>query len=146
MTNSFVPVNLSVKQLAQVFGVTEMTIYNWREETATKTALPKTRTAALIEKWAKRNGVAIVQLPAAVLRSTPRAKTGPKPKVAPLKRTAAGKLTSVRVDASTAGSLGTWAAKQNSVKAAKSRTARGGSMGTAAAKRNPVRKARLAAR
>lgn len=82
---------LTGKQLALVFGVTEMTILNWRSAGTFRAALPDKRTTAAIRRWAKDNEIAMARDPAAVLIDFPRAARGPKA----LKRSATGKLSSV---------------------------------------------------
>lgn len=74
-------VRLTTKDLTRAFGVTPMTITNWRKGTPTRTALPaiiKGRnvvySAAQVEKWAQRNEVLLVE----PLTPQGREKPGPK--------------------------------------------------------------------
>jgi hypothetical protein len=92
--------NLTNLDLLRVFGVTDVTIYNWRnpKEGARKTALPSTVkdgrvtfTPSRVTAWAKKNEVPIAVDPAKVAAGAPTAKK-PGPKVA-AKKTAAKKAT-----------------------------------------------------
>lgn len=89
---------LTVRQLALVFAVTEMTIYNWRKDMVRKAPLPKRCTPTAISKWARANDQPIHIQPEKVLTRFPATKPGPKPSATKptLKRSGAGKLTSVR--------------------------------------------------
>lgn len=85
---------LTTKQLQQAFGVAHMTVYNWRQGTATKDALPfevsdpkavKPRISykvSVVKAWAKRNGVDFAVAPEKILASTGArdGKPGPKPR------------------------------------------------------------------
>jgi hypothetical protein len=110
---------LSPKQLALVFGVSEVTVYNWGKETPTKSALPVRRTAAAIEKWATKNGVALLFKPSSDVvkkaggtplsrRQAASAKT--------LRRTATGNMTSVYRGNQKGEAAGRAAAKGHSAK------------------------------
>lgn len=88
---------LTIAQAREVFAVTQMTLYLWRQGSATKAALPveKPRVklgeregAVLIDpekavKWANKHGVAIAVDPAKILKRDAKAgsaKPGPKPR------------------------------------------------------------------
>lgn len=86
--------SLTTKQLQQAFGVAHMTVYNWRQGTATKDALPFTLEnpdavkprvrfpLAKIKAWAKRNGVPFAVEPEKILAKADDrdGKPGPKPR------------------------------------------------------------------
>lgn len=74
------PMLLSVKNLMELFGVTAMTLHNWKRRTATRTALPAVRTPAVIRNWATMNGVPMTCAPSTLLGKDV-GKPGPRPKV-----------------------------------------------------------------
>ena len=82
---------LSIKQLAQAFNVSTMTLYLWRQGTPTKDPLPcivedptagKPRISFKIaptKAWARKHGLEFAVDPSALIASTEgRAKPGPK--------------------------------------------------------------------
>ncbi len=75
---------LTTKDLLAAFGVTPMTIANWRAGTPTRTPLPYEKQGRAvnyrsdrIQKWADKNGVPIPD-PLALLGGAGRGKPGPK--------------------------------------------------------------------
>lgn len=75
---------LTTKDLLAAFGVTPMTIANWRKGTPTRTPLPSEKQGRSvnyrrdrIERWADKNGVPLLD-PLALLGSAGRGKPGPK--------------------------------------------------------------------
>lgn len=85
------PKTLTNQNLITLFGVTGMTIYNWRRGTPTKAPLPCPATPVEARAWAKRHGVPMTCDPRTLL-GVGGAKRGPKPAVV---RNAAGKLGSI---------------------------------------------------
>lgn len=91
-------IQLTSAQAAKVFGVSSMTLWNWRQGTRSMAPLPtiksKKATAkpavffgvASLKSWAKKHGVVIAQAPEDVLASAPEAsissRPGPKPRQA----------------------------------------------------------------
>jgi hypothetical protein len=87
--------SLSPKQVQQVFGVSHMTVFSWRQGNSKVTPLPcvtkprvkggkahsVTITPAALSSWAKKNGIPIVVDPSTLL-ADPDVKPGPKPRVA----------------------------------------------------------------
>jgi hypothetical protein len=59
--------SLALKLLPAVFGVSSMSVYLWRQGTATKDALLEPFTPARLRSWAKKNGREIVRQPEDVL-------------------------------------------------------------------------------
>lgn len=81
---------LSIKQLAQAFNVSTMTLYLWRQGTPTKEALPcvvegpppRSRVTFKVgptKAWAKKHGLEFAVDPVTLLSTTEeRSKPGPK--------------------------------------------------------------------
>lgn len=74
---------LTTKDLTDVFGVTPMTIFNWRRGTPTREPLPAENEGrrvfyrpARLKAWAKRHGIPLLR---SLDESTARGKPGPKP-------------------------------------------------------------------
>ena len=81
---------LTMKQVREVFNVTSVTLYHWRNGTPTKEPLPSTTDDKLrvhfspsaLMKWAKKNKVAIAVDPVKILeRGDVAEKPGPKPRI-----------------------------------------------------------------
>lgn len=75
---------LTTKDVVAAFGVTPMTVTNWRAGTPTRTKLPFTKRGRAVSYqpdkvrgWAEKNGVPIAD-EAALAGGTPRLKPGPK--------------------------------------------------------------------
>ena len=80
---------LTTKDLIAAFDVTSMTIANWRQGSATKSALPchkagraVTFAPGKVKQWAKQNGVPILA-PESLLGAAERSRPGPKPQSKP---------------------------------------------------------------
>lgn len=79
---------LTTADLTTIFGVSHMTIHNWKKGTPTKDPLPTVETGtrnvlfpvAGIKRWAKVEGVAIVVDPDKLLAKPAQRKPGPKPR------------------------------------------------------------------
>ncbi|MNK65503.1 hypothetical protein D3C87_848000 [compost metagenome] len=77
---------LTTKDVEDAFGVTPMTVYNWRKGTPTREPLPAEvegrrvfYRAARLKAWAKRHGIPLLKDPEAVsAHSKPGPKTAPK--------------------------------------------------------------------
>lgn len=88
---------LTVKNLVTLFGVTAMTVHNWKKGSPSRPAMPDDLTPAKVKKWATQNGITMTCEPAALL-GTDINKPGPKPRPAaavstkPLSKRALGKL------------------------------------------------------
>lgn len=69
---------LTDKNIARVFDVTLMTVYNWKSgRTASKSEFPTSPTPARVRRWAERRGVPMVVAPESVLGADVL-KPGPK--------------------------------------------------------------------
>lgn len=76
---------LTTRDLTEAFGVTLMTIANWKAGTPTRTPLPFVKegravrfNAAKVRRWAEANGIAFADEKA--LEGTASRKPGPKPR------------------------------------------------------------------
>lgn len=88
---------LTAKQVCQVFGISNMTLWSWRQGTRTLTPMPVATpskategratlrfNAAGIKAWAKKHGVVMVMTPEQALDDSAKeqSKPGPKQRVA----------------------------------------------------------------
>jgi hypothetical protein len=72
---------LSIKNLVTLFGVTPMTVHNWKKGSPQRPALPEQLTPAKVKRWATQNGIEMTCDPSTLLGVGAK-KPGPKPKLA----------------------------------------------------------------
>lgn len=85
-------IQLTGPQVCRMFGITNMTLWNWRQGTKSVTPLPTLKPKKVSERprvfygasatlaWAKRNNIAVVESVEQVLKQPATGRPGPKPK------------------------------------------------------------------
>lgn len=92
---------LTIRSLMEALGVSHMTVLAWSRGIQSFDNDPMPRTADALKRWAAKHGVKLLKDPHKLAERPAVATTAKSPK---LKRTAAGKLTSIRPTASSRAS------------------------------------------